>query len=77
MIVTKNEVRQLVDRLSKPKFNKRVERELASINQDMPIQEPVIITSRHPSKSIATSSTNTAQKKTTFLWYNTCSSFNG
>jgi hypothetical protein len=50
MIVTKNEVRQLVDRLSKPKFNKRVERELALVNQDMPVQEPVIITPRQPSK---------------------------
>jgi hypothetical protein len=50
MIVTKNEVRQLVDRLSKPKFNKRVEREVALVNQDMPVQEPVIITSRQPSK---------------------------
>jgi len=55
MIVTKNEVRQLVDRLSKPKFNKRVERELALINQEMPIQEPIIITPRHPSKLISTS----------------------
>ena len=47
MIVTKNEVRNLVDRLSKPKFNRRIERELALINQDMPNQEPIIITPRH------------------------------
>jgi hypothetical protein len=34
MLVTKHEVRDLVDRLSKPKFNKRLEREIASIDQD-------------------------------------------
>jgi len=53
MIVTKNEVRHLVDRLSKPKFNRRVERELALTNQDMPNQEPTIIIPRHPSKSMS------------------------
>jgi hypothetical protein len=51
MIVTKNDVRQLVDRLSKPKFNKRVERELASVTQDIPIQEPIIINSQQTAKS--------------------------
>ncbi|CAF3248905.1 unnamed protein product [Rotaria sp. Silwood2] len=55
IIVTKNEVRDLVDRLSKPKFNKRVEREIASIDQDLPTQEPISInTTRKPPPSYGT-----------------------
>jgi len=92
MIVTKNEVRHLVDRLSKPKVNKRVQRELALINQDMTSQESVITTSHHPSKPVSTSVCHFyvrqslfffsivnkySTKISTFLSYNTCSSFNG
>ncbi|CAF1227022.1 unnamed protein product [Rotaria sordida] len=63
MIATKNEVRDLVNRLSKPKFNKRIEREIASIDQDLPIQEPVVKTSHVSSKpTISTRSTNTTRK---------------
>jgi hypothetical protein len=89
IIVTKNEVRQLVDRLSKPKFNKRVERELALVNQDMPIQEPV---TRQPSKPTSVCYRlcmgcffiyffflfdKGSFKTIAFLWYHACSSFNG
>jgi hypothetical protein len=93
MIVTKNDVRHLVDRLSKPKFNRRVERELALINQDMPNQEPSIITPHHPSKptvchvffrvyirqclSFFSIVNKYCAKTNTFVRYNTCSSFNG
>ncbi|CAF4669507.1 unnamed protein product [Rotaria sp. Silwood1] len=63
MIVTKNDVRDLVDRLSKPKFNKRVEREIASIDQDLPTQELVIKTPRISSKQTNTTrSTNITRK---------------
>ncbi|CAF3424662.1 unnamed protein product [Rotaria sp. Silwood1] len=63
MIVTKNDVRDLVDRLSKPKFNKRVEREIASIDHDLPTQELVIKTPRISSKQTNTTrSTNITRK---------------
>ena len=42
MVVTKNEVRSLVDRLSKPKFNKRIEREIAVAEQMIALPEPPI-----------------------------------
>ena len=48
-VVTKHEVRNLVDRLSKPKFNKRVEREIAFAEQMITTEEPVT-TPRMPSK---------------------------
>ena len=47
MMVTKNDVRNFVDRLSKPKLNKRVGREMASTDQ-----EPVIASPRPSSKPI-------------------------
>ena len=50
MIVTKNEVRNLVDRLSKPKYNKRLEQQIAFAEQITTNQEPVI-TPRLPPKS--------------------------
>ncbi|CAF5197917.1 unnamed protein product, partial [Rotaria sp. Silwood1] len=34
MVVTKTDVRNLVDRLSKPKFNKRLERMLALVEDE-------------------------------------------
>jgi hypothetical protein len=49
MVVTKHEVRNLVDRLSKPKFNKRLERQIALAEQMIPIEEPVA-TPRLPPK---------------------------
>jgi hypothetical protein len=52
MIVTKNEVRNLVDRLSKPKYNKRLERQIAFAEQLTTGEEPVI-TPRLPSKPTA------------------------
>jgi hypothetical protein len=56
MIVTKNEVRNLVDRLSKPKLNKRIEREMSIINQNMPTTEqPLKITPRTTSKPVSIS----------------------
>ena len=42
MVVTKNEVRSLVDRLSKPKFNKRIEREIAVAGQMIALPEPPV-----------------------------------
>lgn len=50
MMVTKTEVRNLVDRLSQPKFNKRLEREIASAKQTTNVDE-TIITPRLPPKS--------------------------
>jgi hypothetical protein len=55
MIVTKNEVQNSVNRLSKPKFNKRVERELALIDPNIPTQEPLRITPRVNSKPVSIS----------------------
>ncbi|CAF1125683.1 unnamed protein product [Rotaria sordida] len=52
MIVTKTDVRNLVDRLSKPKFNKRIEREIALAEQMTTIEE-TIPTPRLPPKSIS------------------------
>ncbi|CAF2513510.1 unnamed protein product [Rotaria sp. Silwood2] len=49
MVVTKTDVRNLVDRLSKPKFNKRLEREVALVKQMTTIEETVP-TPRLPSK---------------------------
>ncbi len=49
MVVTKHEVRNLVDRLSKPKFNKRLERQIALTEQMTTVEEP-ITTPRLPSK---------------------------
>ncbi|CAF1188202.1 unnamed protein product [Adineta ricciae] len=42
MVVTKAEVRSLVDRLSKPKFDKRFEREIARVEQMTPREEPSV-----------------------------------
>jgi hypothetical protein len=42
MVVTKHEVRNLVDRLSKPKYNKRLEQQIAFAEQMMTVEEPVI-----------------------------------
>lgn len=53
MLVTKTEVRNLVDRLSKPKFNKRYEREVAIAEQTTISEEP-IITPRSSSKPTST-----------------------
>jgi len=41
MIVTKHEVRNLVDRLSKPKFNKRLDREIADAEQIITADESI------------------------------------
>lgn len=49
MVVTKSEVRSLVDRLSKPKFNKRLEQELLAVEQPPAPDEP-IVTPRTPPK---------------------------
>lgn len=49
-LVTKNELRYLVDRLSTPKFNKRVERERAVIKQNMSGEKSHITTPRQLSK---------------------------
>jgi hypothetical protein len=49
IVVTKNEVRNLVDRLSKPKFNKRLERQIALAEQMITVEEPVT-TPRLPPK---------------------------
>ena len=49
LVVTKHEVRNLVDRLSKPKFNKRLERQMALAEQMATTEEP-ITTPRLPSK---------------------------
>ena len=51
MVVTKNEVRNLVDRLSKPKFNKRIEREIAAVEHNL-IQPEPNLTPRLPAKSV-------------------------
>jgi hypothetical protein len=48
-VVTKTEVRDLVDRLSKPKFNKRLERQIAFAEHVATVQEPVL-TPRLPPK---------------------------
>ena len=40
--VTRGDVRNLVDRLSQPKFNKRLERELAVVEQMIDLDEPII-----------------------------------
>ncbi|CAF0808436.1 unnamed protein product [Adineta steineri] len=58
MVVTKNEVRSLVDRLSKPKFNKRLEQQVAFAEQGTIIEEP-IITPRLPPKTTSTTPTGT------------------
>ena len=90
MGVTKNEMRYLVDRLSKPKVNIRVERELAVINQDTPAEKSLIKTPRQPSKPISVGYFDLRSslfaffvvgkihaKTIAFLWHDTCSSFNG
>jgi hypothetical protein len=41
LVVTKHEVRNLVDRLSKPKFNKRFERQIALAEQMTKVDEPI------------------------------------
>ena len=51
MVVTQAEVRHLVDRLSKPRFNKRTEREIAAAKQIIDVAEP-IVTPRLPPKSV-------------------------
>jgi hypothetical protein len=90
MVVTKTDVRNLVDRLSTPKSNKRVAREIASTHQD------IIPSPRLPSKPISISVCYPIgifilnnlyfvftivykyyTKTRAFLWYNTCSSING
>lgn len=48
-LVTKDDVRSLVDRLSKPKYNKRLERELA-LAKTITTAEETVITPRLPSK---------------------------
>ncbi len=53
IMVTKHEVRNLVDRLSKPKFNKRLERQLVLAEQMTTVEEPVA-TPRLPPKPTAT-----------------------
>lgn len=53
MGVTKVEMRYLVDRLSTPKVNKRVERELVGIKQNTPEERSSIKTPRQPSKPIS------------------------
>jgi hypothetical protein len=55
MMVTKTDVRNLVDRLSTPKLNKRVAREIASTHQDISSQQPIIPSPRLPSKPISIS----------------------
>ena len=49
MVVTKSEVRSLVDRLSKPKFNKRLEQQLHLVEL-MPTGEEPVVTPRSPRK---------------------------
>ncbi|CAF4032551.1 unnamed protein product, partial [Rotaria magnacalcarata] len=58
LLVTKNDVRNLVDRLSKPKFNKRLEREIA-LAKHMTTVDEIVSTPRLPTKPVYIQPTST------------------
>ncbi|CAF3730715.1 unnamed protein product [Adineta steineri] len=63
MIVTKSDVRNLVDRLHKPKMNKKIEQKNSLIDQNIPTEQPTpLVSPRRSLKPITTSSPSTVQK---------------
>ncbi|CAM4877288.1 unnamed protein product [Rotaria socialis] len=63
IFIKKSDVRDLVDRLSKPKVHKRAEKRMTLVNENISNQEPLVRTARVSSKStISIPSTTTIRK---------------